>query len=113
MNILKWLFDRNKITKNVTESGGVYWTNYKGQLHRIDGPAIESHDGIKEWYRNGKIHRTDGPAIEYPTGDKVWVQNGKHHRKDGPAIECSDGIKFWYLNGEEVTEQDVMGDSVP
>ena len=41
-----------------------YWENDKGQLHRIDGPAVEYADGSKSWYINGKFHRIDGPAIE-------------------------------------------------
>ena len=70
------------------------------ELHREDGPAVESGDGHKEWYLNGKFHREDGPAIEYTNGGKAWFVNGKRHREDGPAIEWGDGCKFWYLNGE-------------
>jgi hypothetical protein len=29
-----------------------YWRNEQGQLHRLDGPAIEWRS-IKEWYVNG------------------------------------------------------------
>ena len=44
-------------------------------------------DGTKEWYLNGQLHRVDGPAIEYASGTKAWWLNGKRHRVDGPAIE--------------------------
>jgi hypothetical protein len=37
--------------------------------------------------------------------------NDKRHREDGPAVEYADGRKSWYLNGEEVTEEEVMGNS--
>jgi len=82
------------------------WTNDKGELHRVAGPAIESSSGYKAWYINGKRHRLDGPAIEKDDGTRCWYQNGKLHRLDGPAIECADGSKEWYLNGRAFeTEQ--------
>ena len=30
------------------------YTNAEGQLHRIDGPAIEWASGSKSWYINGQ-----------------------------------------------------------
>ena len=67
-----------------------------GDLHRLDGPAIEYKNGTKHWYQNGKFHRTDGPAVEYASGGKQWFQNGKYHRLDGPAIERTDGsVEYW------------------
>jgi len=30
----------------------------------VEGPAVESDDGSKEWYLEGKRHRSDGPAVE-------------------------------------------------
>ena len=30
-----------------------YWYNDEGQLHRLDGPAMEYADGTKYWYQNG------------------------------------------------------------
>ena len=47
-----------------------------GQLHRIDGPAVESVDGDKEWWLNDQLHRIDGPAVESADGDKEWWLNG-------------------------------------
>ena len=46
------------------------------QLHRVEGPAIESANGDKYWFQNGKLHRVDGPAIEYITGHKCWYLEG-------------------------------------
>jgi hypothetical protein len=59
-------------------------------------------------YRNekGDLHRLDGPAIEWNSGTKVWYLNGLCHREDGPAIEYYDGSKSWWLNGEYYLEQD-------
>ena len=59
------------------ESGHKVWRNKQGQLHRLDGPAIESADGTKEWYQKGQRHRLDGPAIEYADGTKEWWIEGK------------------------------------
>lgn len=82
----------------------VRYYNFKGQLHREDGPAIEHASGGKYWYLNGQLHREDGPAIEYASGSKEWYLNGQKHRIDGPAIEFASGNKVWYLNGKFIKE---------
>ena len=84
--------------------GNKRWYNAAGQLHRLDGPAIEYADGDKDWYQNGQIHRLDGPAIEWADGEKSWYQNGQLHRLGGPAYEEANGYKEWYLYGKELTE---------
>ena len=87
--------------------GAVRYYDEKGQLHRLDGPAlVATHDGHKEWRVNGKLHREDGPAIVHPGSYKAWYKYDKLHRLDGPAIEYVDGTKQWYVNGKFV------GDSV-
>ena len=86
-------------TFTIDENGDKFWRNKEGELHRIDGPAIEYSDGTKEWYKMGKLHRIDGPAVECSDGAKFWCKNGKRHRIDGPAVEYSNGIKHWYQNG--------------
>ena len=58
-----------------------------------------------EYTLNGQLHRVDGPAIEYISGTKVWYLNGQLHREDGPAIECADGYKKWWINGKKLTEK--------
>ena len=83
-------------TMTINAYGTKEWRQ-NGQLHRIDGPAIEWADGTKMWWQNDQRHRTDGPAIEYVDGRKEWWQNGHLHRTDGPAI----GYKEWYLHGTE------------
>jgi hypothetical protein len=82
----------------IDKHGNKDWTKKNGLLHRLDGPALESIDGTKEWYKNGLRHRLDGPAIEYASGSKYWFQNGKLHREDGPAIIHFDGSKEFWLN---------------
>lgn len=69
-------------------------------LHREDGPAIEWHNGSKEWYKNGKRHREGGPAIEDSCGSKFWHKEGHLHRENGPAREYADGHKEWWSHGK-------------
>jgi hypothetical protein len=91
----------NSILDNYTgveewENGNKFW--YKeGNLHRLDGPAIELSDGTKYWYKEGEYHRLNGPAIELSDGTKYWYKEGKRHRLDGPAREYSDGTKEWWI----------------
>ena len=75
------VYEALKYRIEVNEYGTRMYHNSAGQLHRIDGPAIENADGSKFWYQNGQPHRTDGPAVVY-----------------------SGGYKAWYINGEELTE---------
>ena len=80
------------------------WCNESGQLHRLDGPAVEWENGTKDWQVNGKPHRLDGPAVEHTNGNKEWWVNGKLHRIDGAAIEWSNGDKEWWIEGAKYTE---------
>ena len=79
--------------------------NADGQLHRIDGPAVEYKDGTKEWWINGKLHRIDGPAVERANGTKAWYIDGELYRIDGPAVERANGRKEWWINGQYVTDE--------
>ena len=78
----------------------VEWVNEEGELHRLDGPAVEWADGSKEWLVNDERHRLDGPACEYADGQREWRVHDKLHRLDGPAVEYADGSKEWFVNGE-------------
>ncbi len=98
------LMQTYKVT--VDEDKTIRWYNDKGELHRLDGPAVEMTDGSKLWYVDGKIHRLDGPAIECPDGYKQWYVDDKLHRLGGPAVEDADGYKAWYVNGELMTEKE-------
>jgi len=83
----------------VLSDGLVEHRDAQGQLHRLDGPAIERANGDKEWYQKGLLHHLDGPAVEWANGSKEWYQNGRLHRLDGPAVEWANGTKMWYVNG--------------
>ena len=98
------VFDTLKYQVDVDKDGMRRYYNKAGQLHRDNGPALETISGRKCWYQNGLLHRTDGPAVEWANGTKEWHQHGQLHRIDGPAIEFASGFKAWYINGEELTE---------
>jgi hypothetical protein len=91
----------------LNEFGNKYWRNEKGELHRLDGPAIEFVNGDKNWYVNGKLHRDDGPALENVNGYKAWYKKDKLHRLDGPAREFANGHKEWWINGINVRKKDL------
>jgi hypothetical protein len=95
-------------TITINENGDKYWRNKDGELHRIDGPAVEYIEGSNQWYQNGILHRIDGPAIEWVNGDKFWYQMGRQHRIDGPAIETIDGIKRWFIRGERFESKEAF-----
>ena len=99
MTTLAEVFDSLKYRIEVDEYGNRRYYNALGQLHRLDGPAIERSDGTKEWCQNGLRHRDAGPAVEYASGSKAWYQNGKRHRDAGPAVEHMDGTRMWLLYG--------------
>jgi hypothetical protein len=56
--------------------------NEKGELHRVDGPAVEGAAGYQAWYLNGKLHRVDGPAFVYTDGSRAWYLNGKFIKRE-------------------------------
>ena len=90
----------------ISKHGIKIWKNSLGQLHRLDGPAIEYPCGENHWYINGKRHRINGPAIEYADGAKEWYVNGNPHRTDGPAIEFVDEEKLWFIDGIDLTKEE-------
>ena len=99
------VFDALKYHIEVDEDGSRRYYNTNGQLHRMEGPAVEWEGGSR-WYQNGKLHRTDGPAVVYANGTRYWWQNGLLHRTDGPAAEWAGGRKAWYINDVPLTEDE-------
>ena len=67
-----------------------------------------------EW-RNaqGQLHRLDGPAVEWADGSKAWWQNSRRHRLDGPAREWADGTNEWWQNGVKMTEEEFLAKTQP
>ncbi|RTL01318.1 MAG: hypothetical protein EKK57_05005 [Proteobacteria bacterium] len=63
-------------------------------------------DKTKRHYSSsGQLHRIDGPALECENGTKYWCQNGQLHRLDGPAYEGADGQNIWFIRGEKMTQE--------
>ena len=63
--------------------------------------------GTKRWFdENGNLHRLDGPAVEYADGSCAWFIDGKYHRLDGPAVERKNDQFGWWVNGKPVPEKD-------
>ena len=93
----------------IDPDGTKYWY-LNDQLHREDGPAIESVNGSKFWWLDGQFHRIHGPACEWSDGRKEWWLNGKRHRDDGPALELADGTKYWYLNANQLNPRKSIND---
>jgi hypothetical protein len=93
---------------NIDECGNSVWRNPAGQLHREDGPALETTHGSKYWYNYNKLHRLNGPAIELVRGSQLWWVNGQRHRTDGPAIETSCGIIEWWYKNNKVSKSEVV-----
>ena len=76
------VFDALRYRIEVDTRGTRWYYNRANQLHRIGGPAVEYHNGSKEWWQHGQVHRIDGPAIEYKSGQKEWWLNGTYMTED-------------------------------
>jgi hypothetical protein len=81
----------------------------------FDNPIPDNFTGIaewgngeKQWYKEGNLHREDGPAIESPDGKKSWHKEGKHHRLDGPAFEHPNGTKYWIIENKQYFEEELL-----
>lgn len=79
---------------------------YLGNLRTGARPRTLA-DGTKVWVLRGVLrpellHRDDGPAIESPDGKRQWFRYGRRHREDGPAVESRDGTSEWWLDGARI-----------
>jgi hypothetical protein len=91
---------RGKQMTNLIEQAVRYEVWYKdGNLHRVDGPAVEDADGTKRWFKGDKLHRVEVRRLNIQ-GTKYWYKDGERHREDGPAVEDADGTKLWYKNNQ-------------
>ncbi len=99
-------------TLNFTSFGDRFWTE-GGELHRLDGPAIEEMGGRWTWCQHGKLHRDGAPALYTKDGYRAWYQHDMLHRLDGPAVEHPDGRCEWWVNGvrlpDHPTQEDILG----
>jgi len=90
----------------IDETGTKKYRNSKGELHRLDGPAVEYPNGEKHWYKEGLWHRENSPAREWIDGSKEWWKEGKCYRIDGPAIELANGDKYWSILDKDLEEKE-------
>lgn len=84
----------------------VWW--FKGECHRIDGPAIITHfwvtgNRVEEWYYGNKEYKQIIPENE---GYSVPINAySKLHRNDGPALKTFNRLgdityRQWYIFGD-------------
>lgn len=87
-------------TAAMNDNGTVTWRLRNGDLHREDGPARTTVDGVELWYLHDELHREDGPA-SINARFHEWYRHGKRHREDGPAvIDLTNGKQTWYCDGK-------------
>jgi hypothetical protein len=65
-----------------------------------------SSNGTKRWFNDeGQLHRLNGPAVEYADGDESWWIEDEIHRLDGPAFKTLAGYEDWWINGEQLSKE--------
>ena len=74
----------------------------------IKPTKIVKEDGVVEWRLDGQLHRMDGPAVEWPDGYRAWYFMGKLHREDGPAIISQNVNHGFYLMGYKIPEDEYL-----
>lgn len=65
---------------------------------------VDSHLRREDRY----LHREDGPAVISPEGIQYWLIKDRLHREDGPAIVYPDGYSEYYIEGNEMSELQFM-----
>lgn len=114
--------------KSITDNGITKYYNGKGNLHRVDSPALIYPNGRREYYIDGKRHREGGPAIDdRPENSSLsphhyfrsYYVDGKLHRVNGPAViypqnkfdeytraECWQNGKLHKIDGPAIINMD-------
>jgi hypothetical protein len=86
----------------IDEYGSKWWKNKIGQLHRLDGPAVELEGGYAQWWQNGALHRLDGPAFIHSDGSKRWwINNVYYETKEEYFDALSDEAKIKCIFSED------------
>jgi hypothetical protein len=62
-------------------------------------------DEFQPEYLFRRLHKKDGPAIHSDDGVSLWYLFGKRHREDGPAVIMKDTTQ-WFIQGEEFSEEE-------
>lgn len=53
-----------------------YVKTERGRIGSLDGPAIRTASGLRQWLVDGRLHRSDGPAVETAAGTALWYWRG-------------------------------------
>jgi hypothetical protein len=61
--------------------GYIRYYDDEDRYHRLDGPAVISHNQDKFWYMCGKCHRLDGPSCIWANGETSWYINETWYMK--------------------------------
>jgi len=105
------VYQNERKYKVVKHDNRTEYFNEAGQLHREDGPAIES-ESFSAYYQFGLRHRpeNEGPAFQCEGLEEYW-HFGKLHRTTGPAHYCVDKdkeFKQYWIKGMEYSESDFL-----
>lgn len=84
MKFLSKHFNRPKETLVDSLNGAEIWRNEAGDIL---------------WRLNGKLHRDDGPAVETLNGRKEWWKHGKRHRLEAAAVMQGTFSSQWWIDG--------------
>lgn len=91
-------------TVHIDNIGTKTWRDSEGNLHRVDGPAIEYPHGTCFWYLHGNLHRIGGPAVIFSNGVHVWAIDDVRFLKkeeywealsEEEKIDCLFSNDFW------------------
>ena len=74
------------------------WNN---RPHRFNGPAKYVVGQLEQWSVYDTLHRIDGPAVKSKDG-LSWAMYGHLHRIDGPAVQPDIGHSKWFFYGVEL-----------
>ena len=74
--------DDNYVYAKTTPLGNKVYYDKDGELHRLDGPAIEYANGNKRWYWHGKWHCETGPALDDADYQAYYYHNKRYYPKD-------------------------------
>lgn len=93
------------VIRSVDELGNISYKNNKGQLHRVDGPALIWNDGSVFWYYEDKFHCTNGPAIIHANnGKKGWCIHGIRYTNESEYLKEVRKIKFGIIVDDSLTD---------
>jgi hypothetical protein len=51
-------------------------------LHNDNAPAFVWSNGDESWYKHGDLHRIDGPAIDWGNEQQWYIDGERIHCKD-------------------------------